>query len=449
MKYPDGKLHAAATLRKSALCSSLLLAGIVAGTSAQAAAPSLLPTGSVLMFQAGTSKTVTTTSGAKTTEVTGGSWFGMDMNGDQKISPGERTAIAPDLGLPIGVLAPASNSHTGAPNGSENTTIDQPWEFFSNTGMDFLNVPATLVSGTAPNFILDLSGWNVTWNGISAIPMGTNAWTPLNCNALPDCSGTYSNGQAHLTWDGISGDSFQLTYGATVPAGSPSGFGGVRYWLYLTGNVYVPPALTSSTGTPIPMTIGSYTFTSTRIGDTDLAAAGIPADPDTNVHYPIPLYYDFTVPAGSGSAEVVIPLSAPLPDNAVWRTYNPNTGTWANFVVDATDSISSAPGSLGGTCPVAGSTSYSPGLTAGNFCVELSILQGGNDDTDSSTNTISDPGGVATSTALATAQVDTRTYGTSGCSISPTPVNPFKRSDWFLLLGFVAWLGFRRRRRHH
>ena len=47
----------------------------------------------------------------------------------------------------------------------------------------------------------------------------------------------------------------------------------------------------------------------------------------------------------------------------------------------------------------------------------------------------------------ASAPIAAHDTGVSGCSISATPVNPFKRSDWFILLGFVGWLGWWRRKR--
>ena len=447
MKYPDRKLLAAMTPRKSVLYSSLLLAGTVMSGNAYATTP--LPTGSILKLTAGVYTCVPgggnlPCTSAQVTNVATGSYFGMDMNGDSKIEAGEKTAIALFQGVPSGAITTASGSHTGAPNGSEDIGIDKPWEFFGNTGMDFVKTPVTLLSGTAPNFTLDFSGWNVTWNGIPAINMGANAWAPLNCSQIGCTGQTFTNGSANLTWDGTSGDPFTLTYSATVPAGDPSGFGGVHYYLYLTGTVIVPQPITSDAGTVTPMTVGSHTFASTRIGDSDLAAAGIPSDPDTTYYYPLHLYYDFTVNSTT-SANIVIPLASPLPANAVYRLYNPNTSTWSNFQASAGNLISSAPGTPG-TCPAAGNSSYALGLTQGDYCVELTIVQGGVDDTDSNPSTISDPGGIAVGTAPAA--VDTRTSGTSGCSISPKPVNPFKRSDWFLLLGFVTWLGFWRRKRH-
>ncbi|MHB8453977.1 MAG: hypothetical protein ACYDDO_04605 [Acidiferrobacterales bacterium] len=453
MKCLDRKLLAAVTPLKSVLCSSLLLAGAITSGNAQAVVTTL-PTGSILQFTAGVTTCVPgggsppCVSSASSTNVSAGSYFGMDTNGDSKIAGGEKTPIAPFYGIVIGDTMTATHSHTGAPDGSENPGVDKPWEFFGNTGMDFLTVPTSVlsVSGTGPYlYTLDFSGWRVTWNAIPSINMGTNAWQPLNCGPIFCTGQTFANGVANLTWSGVSGQSFGLTYSATVPAGDPSGFGGVHYYVYLTGNVIVPGALVSDTGA---VTAGVTGISGNRLNDNDLATAGISADTGSGITYPLHLYYDFTVPAGGGTANIVIPLSSPLPAKAVYRKYNPLTKTWSNFTVDAFNSIQSAPGTLG-TCPAPGNAAYTNGLTEGDYCVELTILNGGVDDTDTVGTTISDPGGIATTTAANAAQPDTRTSGTSGCSISPKPIDPLKRSDWWLLLGFVAWLGFWRRKRHH
>ncbi len=47
----------------------------------------------------------------------------------------------------------------------------------------------------------------------------------------------------------------------------------------------------------------------------------------------------------------------------------------------------------------------------------------------------------------ASAPIQAHDTGVAGCSISATPVNPFKRGDWFILLGFIGWLGWYRRKR--
>ena len=36
---------------------------------------------------------------------------------------------------------------------------------------------------------------------------------------------------------------------------------------------------------------------------------------------------------------------------------------------------------------------------------------------------------------------DTNVSKGAGCSLSATPVNPLERGDWWLLLGFIAWMG--------
>ena len=444
----DNNLLSAVTPRKSMLYSSLLLAGLLASGSAHAAVT--LATGDVLTITAG----VPTYSGGTSPVVTSvtGSYFGMDTNSDSKIELGELTMLSQGTtGLVLGITTAAGASHGGFPASGDSNEIDAPWAFFGNTGSSFLKAPATgSVSSGASAGGLNLSGWTVTWNGIPAINMGGSAWQPLNCSsAWMQCAGhTFTNGNAEVTWDGVPGDPYTLNYSATVPAGDPSGFGGVHYYLHLAGKVIVPQPLSCSNGSTCTVS-PSAGFISTRIGGTDLTAAGIPADPDTAYYYPMHLYYDFTVQAGTGTANVVIPLSSPLPVNAVYRLYNANTSSWQTFVVDNFNSIQSAPGTVGGTCPVAGSTSYTTGLTQGNTCAELTILNGGADDTDSSGTTISDPGAIAsTSTPVTSASVTLSPSGSSGCSISPKQVNPFKRSDWFLLLGFVAWLGFWRRKRH-
>ncbi len=437
MKYPDRKLLAAVIPPKSALYSSLLLAGILASGSAHAT----LSVGSVLKFTAG----VTTCSGGgvppcgsyQTTNVATGSWFGMDTDGNLVISAGEKTALAPLAGVPIGSTTTATGSHSGAATGAENPGIDLPWGFFGNTGMDFLASPVTVLSGSGTtSMTLDLSGWRVTWNGIPAINMGSGNW-----------GAGAGSGIASLTCSTAScntGDTFTLNYFAIVPAGDLSGFGGVHYQLHLTGSVVVPGPLTSDTG---PVSAGVTGVAGNRLSQNDLTSHGIPLDPDSSFQYPQGLYYDFTVPVGIGTtANVVIPLASPLPAHAVYRKYNPNTATWSTFNTTAGNAIASAPGTPG-SCPVPGNVAYTPGLTQGNYCIQLTIVNSGPDDTDLSATTISDPGGVAT--GVLSAQADTRTSGSSGCSISPKPIDPLKRSDWLLLLGFVAWLGWYRRKRQN
>jgi len=105
-------------------------------------------------------------------------------------------------------------------------------------------------------------------------------------------------------------------------------------------------------------------------------------------------YFDFEItnlPVAGSSARVVIPQFEPLPSGAQYRKYHPING-WNDFVEDANNSLSSAPG-LPGLCPMPRDAAYTPGLTVGDLCVQLTIEDGGPNDTDGIANhVIEDPG---------------------------------------------------------
>jgi len=160
--------------------------------------------------------------------------------------------------------------------------------------------------------------------------------------------------------------------------------------------------------------------------------------------------FDFKVTGLSegGSSKVVIPLSTPLGDFPVYRKFSGST--WNGFVIDDNNSISSAAALSTGpiTCPAAGNSAYSSvGLTPGHSCIQLTMLDGGANDSDGvADGVITDPGGVATSgETIMVADVP------NGCSMSTTAVNPTERVDWWLVAGFLgalAWLrGHNRNRR--
>lgn len=181
------------------------------------------------------------------TNVVSGSWFGMDTDANSKIAGTEKTPINGINGISIGSTQAAGD-------------IDD-WFFFGPQGQDYTTVAPT--GGTTTG--LDLSGWTVFWNGVN-VPMGTGAWTPGNCTTL-GCSGvTFTDGIATLSWDGTYGNAYSLWYSATVPAGDPSGFGGVRYLLNLVGTVNAggePP--------PIPVPGAAWLLGSGLLGLTAIA----------------------------------------------------------------------------------------------------------------------------------------------------------------------------------
>lgn len=161
------------------------------------------------------------------TNVSSGSYFAMDTNGNLKIAGSEKVAISQGTtGLVIGTTTAAGASHAGAPTAGDTNAITAPWAFFGNTGSDYLTTAVTGSTEAGLNF----SGWTVTWNGIAAIPMGSGAW-----------GAGYTNGVANFSWDGTNGGAYTLDYHGTVPLGDPSGFGGVAYALHLEGTVAMVP----------------------------------------------------------------------------------------------------------------------------------------------------------------------------------------------------------------
>jgi len=182
-----------------------------------------------------------------------GSWFSMDkdFSGTVDTTLGEVTVIRNNQGIVLGTSQPASGSHTGAPTGSESPSIDTPWLFFSSTGMHQSTSTITILSdNNGGNVTLDFAGWDVTWNNIASIPMGAgadNGIASMTCYAgaipIPTQLSEWDD-PTTMTWpattDCVDGSPYLLTYKATVPAGDPSGFGGVPYVLHAEGTVSVP-----------------------------------------------------------------------------------------------------------------------------------------------------------------------------------------------------------------
>src|SRR5690606_32683256 len=124
---------------------------------------------------------------------------------------------------------------------------------------------------------------------------------------------------------------------------------------------------------------------------------GIGPDEITNVGG----YFDFVVrdvPTDGASIAIVIPQRAVVPASPVYRKFD---GIWFTFVEDARNRLASAPGQRG-ICPPPGSDAYQIGLNPGDWCVELTIEDGGPNDTDGLANgAIRDPGGVGTAALVA------------------------------------------------
>ncbi|MCF7456152.1 Ig-like domain-containing protein [Vibrio sp. A1-1] len=107
--------------------------------------------------------------------------------------------------------------------------------------------------------------------------------------------------------------------------------------------------------------------------------------------------FDFVVtnlPLSGQSYQLVLPQRLPVPANAVYRKYNAEQG-WIDFIEDAQNTVSSSAGEAG-YCPPPGHSSWSQGLTEGDWCVQLTIEDGGpNDDDGLANGSVVDPGVVA------------------------------------------------------
>ncbi|KAB7623960.1 outer membrane beta-barrel protein [Alkalilimnicola sp. S0819] len=114
--------------------------------------------------------------------------------------------------------------------------------------------------------------------------------------------------------------------------------------------------------------------------------------------------FEADVPTVGASLQVVIPQRAPVPRQAVYRKFR--NGGWGDFVSDARNRLYSAPG-VRGYCPPPGDAAWQPGLSAGHWCVQLLIEDGGPNDADGiADGVVVDPGGVGQAADVA--------YNTSG-----------------------------------
>ncbi len=105
--------------------------------------------------------------------------------------------------------------------------------------------------------------------------------------------------------------------------------------------------------------------------------------------------FDFRIEgiAGVGaSVKVVLPQLQPIAADSVYRKQMPTA--WQEFIVDSANTLKSARGSQG-HCPSPGDNAYVDGLNPGDWCVELTLQDGGPNDADGEADGgISDHGGV-------------------------------------------------------
>ena len=371
-----------------------------------------------------------------------GSWFHMEVN------PGQLTFVS--LSGLNGVSMGVGNKQAGSVAFPD---IDSPWSFFGNQGVHQTTSDVLILSDDlAGSVILDLSGWDVSWNNIASIPMNSRAQVA-----------GFNDGLAQVTCtaggDGVAdcsyGDSYILEYSATVPDGDPSGFGGVKYFLHLEGIVSdgVPKVgggienaafdvaeMTAIDANGIDITIapGSIAGSVGNKTGINLSASDVGVkDPQLNTNdgkQCIGGCIDFVVANVTANyVDLTFKLSEALPAGAVYRKLL--NGKWQDFDKSQGDIIGSAL-STGGLCQRPEGV-FSSGLREGNDCIYMRIYDNGPNDADSTVGTIADPSGAL----LAGSSNVPAGSSSSGCSISNTDVSLMERADWLIVAGFITWLG--------
>lgn len=132
-----------------------------------------------------------------------------------------------------------------------------------------------------------------------------------------------------------------------------------------------------------------------HITDNDISDLGLVIDDEATNVGGIFDYIAYGMPVQGDSFAIVMPQRNPIPENAVYRKYNKAKG-WHFFIQDDNNSLWSTQGEPG-YCPppnVANTDNlWTAGLTAGHWCVQMLIEDGGENDDDNKANgTIVDPG---------------------------------------------------------
>ena len=113
---------------------------------------------------------------------------------------------------------------------------------------------------------------------------------------------------------------------------------------------------------------------------------------------------DFSIEGLTQPGEIVslvIALGNPLPENAVYRKFLPQLG-WVTLTMGSGYNLESTE-SDNGVCPDVSSLLYTDGLTQGDDCLRLTLVDGGEYDGDGLANgVIEDPGVIAVANAIAT-----------------------------------------------
>ena len=188
--------------------------------------------GSVLNFTAYSSGSTIPTDG-------NGSWFSVEPTTFGVIG------ISSFDGLITGTTQTATGSHAGVPDGSELPTIDNPHDWYGNTGMLSMVSDSTVLTAIGSEASIDFTGIRWSWAGTDNIVIydptaGDSGVASITC--ILDCG---------------NGDTYILDYIGHIELGSPSGLGGEEVRIHLEGTISV-------SAVPIPAAV--WLFGSGLIG---------------------------------------------------------------------------------------------------------------------------------------------------------------------------------------
>jgi hypothetical protein len=115
------------------------------------------------------------------------------------------------------------------PDGSESPTIDNPHDYFGNTGMLSTVSDTNVLTTTGNTATIDFTGIRWSWAGTDNIVIydptaGDSGVANITC--VLDCS---------------DGDTYILDYTGHIEQGSPSGLGGEEVRIHLEGTISAVP----------------------------------------------------------------------------------------------------------------------------------------------------------------------------------------------------------------
>jgi hypothetical protein len=150
------------------------------------------------------------------------------------------------------------------------------------------------------------------------------------------------------------------------------------------------------------------------------------------------------------SIQVVVPLNNPLVKGAVYRKFSADQG-WKDFIINAKNSIESAPSDQG-ICPdIDASNSWKAGLTEGYDCLRLTIEDGGPNDGDGQVNAkVADPGAIFTEKSADDDDDNSNQVGedsSGGCALIKDANQSFSPTFILLLAISSLMIIYRNRRR--